>query len=398
MGLTISYLGKSIKLSDYIEQLIDIVYTNATNIRKDNITYLDERYRGIITIERGFQTVIKVSDTKSGLERFKYLKNYQIANDEKIVAEIGKAMGKLCGLQNFDGLTKIEDFFIENNRKANKLKMFIIEEYIEYISLQDFLGFLYDDYLTGKIKFKIENLYNELTKLIIAIFEIIETLNRNQFYNNNMRMGNLMLCKDAGKISLKFTDLEVSSIFSINMKDKKNQISDLQTIDNNDYHNLMILLFQILFYIKNLSFKSVFEFSDMFKFYETESKVLELGINKLISEDRNKLLYLNLFMKYYNSDPSELKELNNIYKDISMKSSTSKLFHSKYSLDLLFSLVDSNEDEFLEYFFNVIYDYEIKDQKLLINYIVTNSKLQLFIAKYVSFISTHYQFNKKIGK
>jgi hypothetical protein len=404
MGLTISYLGKSITLSDYIEHLIDIAYSNARNITKDGFTFIDGRYKGLLTIERGFQTIIKVADTKS-VESFKYIKTYQVANDEKVLAELTKSMEKLRNLPDIEGVMPMEDFYIENNRKAIKLKMFVIEDYVEYISLQDFLSFLSDDYSTGKVKLKIENLYNELTKMTVLLYDTMEQLNKNHgFYNNNMRISNLMLCRGSGKtgVVLKLTDTEVGTVFSISLKDKKNQLPDLQTIDNDDYHNLMILLLQVLFVIKNLSFgqKGVFEFSEIYRFYETDLRIIEGGIDGLISEEtnKNKLLYLNLLTKFIKPYPKDLKEVNECYKLIEAMASSVKLFNLKYSLDLLFSLVDSNEDDYLEYFFKIIYDYELRDQKSLVNYIVTNSKLQMFIAKYVSFISTHYKNNRKIGK
>jgi hypothetical protein len=396
MGLTISYLGKSITLSDYIAQLIDIVYTNSTNIKKDNITYLDGRYKGLLTIERGFQTIIKVVDTKAN-EKFKYIKTYQFANEEKMLTELSKAMKKLCNLPAMDKMISVEDFYIENNRKASKLKMFVIEDYVEYISLQDFFSYLYEDFLSNRVRLKIENLYNELTKVTVLVYDLMEQLNRNGLYNNNIRISNLMLCRSTIGIVIKLSDIEIGSIFSISLKDKKTQLSDLQTIDNDDYHNLMILLFQTLFFIKNLSFKSVFQFNEIYKFYETDLKILEVGINKLIGEDVNKLLYLNLLMKFIKINPRELRELNESYKLVESKLNPLKLFNAKYSLDLLFSLVDSSEDEYLEYFFITIYDYELKDQKGLVSYIVFNSKLQLFIAKYVNFISAYYKTNKNIG-
>jgi hypothetical protein len=71
----------------------------------------------------------------------------------------------------------------------------------------------------------------------------------------------------------------------------------------------------------------------------------------------------------------------------------------KMLLDFLFSVVELNDEEYIDYFFECIFTFKQLEPNFLISYLKEDEKpLSLMINKYINFVQNGYHKNKTIGK
>jgi hypothetical protein len=151
----------------------------------------------------------------------------------------------------------------------------------------------------------------------------------------------------------------------------------------------------MIFFIKNLSLKNSFNHTIMYDFYKTDIKLIKNELAEIFETD-NRLTYFKYIVKYLSDNNyDKVNELNFIYKDIALKINDSK-YNREIRLDLLFSLIQLNEKEYLEYFFIVLNEYKHKDYKWLLHFVIEKQFIQIVITRYINFIQLHYQNNKHV--
>jgi hypothetical protein len=224
-----------------------------------------------------------------------------------------------------------------------------------------------------------------------------------------MNMNNILICyrehlgpEEIFHYVLKLSDIEVSEFFRINFSDlDKNdfKVSYLNMYNFNDYHNFKILLLQFIFYVKNLSFKTIFEYEDMFQFYKLEEEVLSAEMSKIISEDP-KLFYFSLLIDELNKkNENEICELNELFQNIislrNINFEEMKLSKEKIIL-LLLSTVEISENIFLEYVFLNLFKIKNANSQIFVSIFEDYTYLNIFMSKYINFIQLHYSKHKEV--
>jgi hypothetical protein len=394
MGLILTYFNQQMNMSKYLDFISNIITSNSKNLQKENITFIDNKYKAITTFERGILNLFQVIDQKANIAQYKIIKTYQIKNEESLISKVTNFLNTIASLSN-DKLIKIEDFKFENtNKKGKILRLYILEEYNDYISLQQFLGLFYDDYISRKLTVNINTLYEELISLCCDIMEFIDSLHSQNIFNVNMSLNNIMYCKAKHTFVVKFTDIESGELHRINFGNDDIKLSAMQNMNNDDYHNFQIILFQLIFFIKNLSLKNAFDYTVMYDFFKTDIKIIQNELTEIFESD-SRLAYFKYLLRYISENAyDKIKELNSLYKDI-MKKNLELKYDSEIILDMLFSLIQSNEN-YLEYFFNILNEYRLRDNKWLLNYLIEKQHIQNIITRYINFIQIHYHNNKNV--
>jgi hypothetical protein len=394
MGITISYFNQQTSMTKYLDIVLNVIHSNSKNLQKDNITFLDNKYKALSTFERGILSLFQVIDQKSNFALYKTVKTYQIKNHDNYIIKVNNILKTISSLSS-DKIIKIEYFSSDNNIKKGKiLRLYIIEEYNDYISLQQLLGYFYDDYVNRKLIMDIDILYEELINLCINILEHIDYLHSHDIKNTNINLSNIMYCKNKQTFLIKFTDIEAGEIYRINFGNDE-VLNDMQNVNNDDYHNFLILLFQLIFFIKNLSIKNGFDYSVMYDLYKTDLRVIKNELAEIFEND-GRLMYFRYLLEFMIDERyDKVKGLNIVYKHILAKKMYFE-YEMEIVLDLLFSLVQLNEKDYLDYFFRVLNECNINNHKWLLSYLTEKKQLQNFITKYINFIQIHYQKYKKI--
>lgn len=394
MGLTISYFNQQTSFTKYLDLVLNVIHSQSKNLQKENITFIDNKYKALSTFERGILNLFHVIDSKSNFAQYKTIKTYQIKNNEIEINKVNNFLKTISSLSS-EKIIKIENFSFDNSNKKGKiLRLFIIEEYNDYISLEQLLGLIYDDYTSKKLIIDIDNLYEELINLCVDVLDNIDHLHSHNINYTNINLSNIMICKNKHSFSVKFTDIETAEICRINFGSEE-VLNDMQNVNNDDYNNFLILLLQLVFFVKNLSLINGFEYSLMKDFYKTNIKVIENELSEIFESDC-KMVYFKYVLSYIKEKSyDKIKELNDIYRNISSNNIEYNC-NLETRLDLLFSLVQINEKKYLQYFFNVLNECKIKDYKLLLSYITQNNHIQCFITKYINFIQLYYKKNNEI--
>jgi hypothetical protein len=196
------------------------------------------------------------------------------------------------------------------------------------------------------------------------------------------------------KFILQMSDVEESKFFSLNFEKEelKFNYSSIITLSNKDYINFYIIIFQLIFFIKNISYKTVFEFRDIFELAKIPIKELRKEFLILAEEDSKFNFFKYALDKLEENQESEilnhLTEIFSIYIKMLDKCPLDfNIMHDKLSMliHLLFSLVELNEEMYSVYFFTSIYS--IQNQEVLINILKNNhTMLSLLVSKYINFI------------
>jgi hypothetical protein len=395
MGLIISYFNQQTTMSKYLDLLYNVISSNMKNLQKDNILFIDNKYKAVSTFERGILNLFQVIDEKSNFAQYKIIKTYQIKNEDTSIKSINNLIKHISTLSN-DKIIKIETYRIDNNNKKGKiLRLYLLEEFYESISLQQLLGFFYDDHISRKLIVDIDSLYEELINLSSNILDHIDYLHSKNIRHFNMNLCNIIYCRMKHSFCIKFTDIEAGEIYRINFGNEDIKLSDMQNINIDDYHNFIIILFQLIFFIKNLSLKNAFDYTVMYDFYKTDINIIKNELDEIFESDI-RLVYFKYILKFISeNDYDKVREVNNIYKEI-VRNDLDTLSNKELKLDILFSLIEINEKHYLEYFYKILNEYKIREFDWLIDYLNSKQVIHSVISTYINFIQLHYENNKKI--
>jgi hypothetical protein len=162
MGIEMSYMNEKIDLNEYIAKLMNIVVQNSINVEKEKVCFMDGRYQAIYSVQKGFQNIFKAFDNLSnGKENcFKYIKTYQLKNQQNLITAMEEKLQFFIDkLNDINSITKINRFYVENNKRGKIARLIILEEFNEFITLKDFLECIYHDFIKDRINIEIVILF-----------------------------------------------------------------------------------------------------------------------------------------------------------------------------------------------------------------------------------------------
>jgi hypothetical protein len=450
MGFNVSYQSNSQSINDYLEMLIKNINEKSYNFNsKEPLTFINDSYKAILCMRKEFQSIFKVVKQNQEIKGYinldnlnvfkssflKFIKTYQIKNEDEVIKEFTEKIQNYIELfKNEDFKNQfimIEDYHIENLKKGKISRFLVINEFCDFISLRDCMESLYYDIINSKLEIKLENLYVEIVKLSNFLIQIIKILHQNKIRKFNLNINNILLCNNSTKYSneeplsdflkfnlneffYKFSDIEQADFFRINFKNEKIdlKLTNLNTMEFDDCVNYYIVIFQIIFFIKNLSYKNVFDFNDIFEFYKIDISVMKKELMNLINEDY-KLIILKYTFKIFPEIEDEASEtsifekiqnIHEIYLDLLAKKKLEisvKILSLNLNMiiDFLFSIIEINEEEYIDYFFQNLNLIKEKYEEILIRHIQNEMKLlSVLINKYITFIQNGYSKNRLVGK
>jgi hypothetical protein len=446
MGFNVSYQSNSQDINDYLNMLIKNINEKSYNFNSnESLTFINDSYKAVLCIRKEFQSIFKVvkqSPENKDCDKLlnlkssfvKLIKTYHIKNEEEIIKEFTEKIQNYIDLSKHENcknlFVMIENYHIENIKKGKISRFLVINEFCDFISLRDCMENLYYDFINSRLEIKLENLYIEIVKLSNFLIQIIKILHQNKIRKFNLNINNILLSNnssifsnkelsnDLDKYNLneffyKFFDIEQADFFRINFKNEKIdlKLSNLNTNEFEDYVNYYLVIFQIIFFIKNLTYKNIFDFNDIFEFYKIDISVMKKELFNLINED-----YKLIVLKYTFKNISKIEDFTNessifeniqiiheIYLDLIAKK-TLKLSELKITLnlnmiiDFLFSILEINEEKYIDYFFENLNLIKEKYEDILINHIKNEIKLlSVLVNKYITFIQNGYSTNRSVG-
>lgn len=446
MGFNVSYQSNSQDINDYLNMLIKNINEKSYNFNSnESLTFINDSYKAVLCIRKEFQSIFKVvkqSPENKDCDKLlnlkssfvKLIKTYHIKNEEEIIKEFTEKIQNYIDLSKHENcknlFVMIENYHIENIKKGKISRFLVINEFCDFISLRDCMENLYYDFINSRLEIKLENLYIEIVKLSNFLIQIIKILHQNKIRKFNLNINNILLSNnssifsnkelsnDLDKYNLneffyKFFDIEQADFFRINFKNEKIdlKLSNLNTSEFEDYVNYYLVIFQIIFFIKNLTYKNIFDFNDIFEFYKIDISVMKKELFNLINED-----YKLIVLKYTFKNISKIEDFTNessifeniqiiheIYLDLIAKK-TLKLSELKITLnlnmiiDFLFSILEINEEKYIDYFFENLNLIKEKYEDILINHIKNEIKLlSVLVNKYITFIQNGYSTNRSVG-
>lgn len=446
MGFNVSYQSNSQDINDYLNMLIKNINEKSYNFNSnESLTFINDSYKAVLCIRKEFQSIFKVvkqSPENKDCDKLlnlkssfvKLIKTYHIKNEEEIIKEFTEKIQNYIDLSKHENcknlFVMIENYHIENIKKGKISRFLVINEFCDFISLRDCMENLYYDFINSRLEIKLENLYIEIVKLSNFLIQIIKILHQNKIRKFNLNINNILLSNnssifsnkelsnDLDKYNLneffyKFFDIEQADFFRINFKNEKIdlKLSNLNTNEFEDYVNYYLVIFQIIFFIKNLTYKNIFDFNDIFEFYKIDISVMKKELFNLINED-----YKLIVLKYTFKNISKIEDFTNessifeniqiiheIYLNLIAKK-TLKLSELKITLnlnmiiDFLFSILEINEEKYIDYFFENLNLIKEKYEDILINHIKNEIKLlSVLVNKYITFIQNGYSTNRSVG-
>jgi hypothetical protein len=395
MGIHISYLNKNQTLMEYLCDVIKNVYNDELNVDSEKITFEDGNLVAVKSVRKNFQVVFKVKHIKS--QKFSNLKVYQIKNDQMAIEAISKKMeifGNVFKLNQ--NIVSYEKYFSEDLKKGKTTRYILLEECLEYVTLKEFLEIFFYDYQQKRVETDTESMYIEIIKLVLKMTELIQFFDKHNIKDYSLNLENIIIHnKKNYESQLKFANFEVSEFFKINTNDNINTDSlNLYTQINNPVQSFLLIVFQLLFYVKNLSLQTIFDFNDIFQFYKIDLKLLRQELCTNILNNSN-LIYFRHFFEIFNQE-ADFSDSTNLIK---LKDITEKYLHvierreilttntdANIYLDYIFSLQPSDDTgQYIDYLFTTLS--KISRECLLSYFKERNFKtFSTFVSGYVKYI------------